>query len=364
MRKVFSFLLKEYAVFIIITLVSVFFGLYVGSFWNYISYIFLIFFLFEWNIQSKNNLTWFFLESSPLTLLQRFFIHFVFPFAFCFFIFLALKIHQVSAQFVVQPIYDSLRLSSIFVLSSLMARGIPSYFLQLIFLSLISYVISRFHFFEIGIFIFTVFASLYFISGRRLSPLKFVQIPLLVAVTLTFGGHFLRLPGYELMLKIPSVKTQNVLIQSMMNDQLLFENPKTTGFNLPHGHHVIRDPEDLFSLFVIDNRKLNDRAVASVEHVVLNRKKCDEYCLKLSSIVRRYPSQWNEGRYESYLLSQNVTQQTYVLTLLSRARRPIFLDRVAQLMASDNETVSEMAKYVLQRWGVDISRISKAGNVF
>ena len=257
MIQIFQFLLKEYSVFMIMTLIAMFFGMHMGSFWNFIPYIFLIFFLYEWNIQSKNNRTWYFFESSPLTFFHRYFIHFIFPFCFSFFIFFMLKFSAPQEHEILKPIYDSMRFSSIFVLSSLMARGIPSYFLQLIFLSLISYTISHYHFFEISLFVFSAFSSAYFISGRRFSPRKFIQLPLLGCAMILFYGYYLLVPTYSLLLKVPIHTSQNLIVKTMIQDNLIYENSAS----LRRGHQN----HSMTSLIFYCRQKINQNYLKKIK---------------------------------------------------------------------------------------------------
>lgn len=333
MNQLIRFLLKANFYFFIVCLIFIICAIAFGGVWKIIPYIFLLFFFYDWNVSSKINKTWLYIDTLPASLFTRYFLRVVFPFIFCFIILFSLEIFKKTNSYpigilkqtnevdYIKSIIDACRQTSIFVLSSIFAGSMGGYIFWIIALNLFVLSLSFLHFYIVCLLIFTFIYSYYFISKRRVSKIKFVYTPLMICLVILSFGNYFRNDAYKIFLSIPIRQIQTYSAQNLI-DAHLFEN------------------------------RYDDNLLQKIEGVIVSGKTCSPFCYELAKIVGEFTDELNLNRISIYLNSSEEAKQIYALAVLHESSKVMFLGRVIQLAQSSNPAVYHEALAVLNNWGI------------
>ncbi len=359
MSSIVKFLFKQYWTFILICFLGTGVGIFYGGLWNFLPFLFLLLFFYEWNIAPKKDKTWYFFDSLPISFRLKYIVKVIFPFLFGFIIIFLLTVFKKNEDLeFIAGIADGLRISSIFTLSSILAISLSGFLTWVIFLYIICYLFSFLTFYELGVVVFCLALSYYHLSEKRVSKLKFVTLPIVLAFLILGGASYNRLKIYELSLNIPIHSLQLTLAENLL------ENKAFIGSN----YFVDWSPNnnDLFSpnFKILVPSKYDDKLLEKMEKVFLKENICTKNCHDLADLVANFPKNWNQDRLLTYLTSENEVEQIYALEVLDGAFEPLFPHRVMQLVHSPNQEVSSLAINLVKKWGDTNLFQLPAGSIF
>ncbi|APJ02838.1 hypothetical protein [Silvanigrella aquatica] len=358
MISIFIFLLKQYWSFILICILGTVAGVYFGGLWTFLPFIFLILFFYEWNIAPRKEKTWYFFDSLPLSFFKRYFLRVLTPFIFSFIIIFVLTYFQKENEHdIIKSLSDGLRISSLFILSSILAQSMSGFLAWTIISYFVCYLFSAASFYEVATVIYCLALSYYYLSGKRVSKFKSVYLPILICILVLSLGSSYKLKVYEYSLFIPIHQLQIKASQS------LIENRAFLGKNLVVDWNEGADPNSA-PVKVLVPSIYNDKLLTKIESIVLSESTCSVTCNQLADLVSNFPKNWNQERLEKYLNSNNEVEQTYALEILDGALQPLFYKRVIQLVKSQNSEVSALAISLLRKWGDDNTSATTFNNVF
>ena len=346
MRSIFVFLIKQYWSFILICVLGTGFGIYYGGLWSFLPFIFLLLFFYEWNIAPRKERTWYFFDSLPLTFMKRYLLRVITPFIFSFIIIFLLTYFKKGYEYdLLSSISDGLRISSLFVLSSILAQSMTGFFAWVIFLYFSCYLFSSFSFYETATVLFCLALSYYYLSGKRASKLKSVFIPVLSCILILAFGSYFKLKIYEASLYIPIHNVQLSIAENLL------ENKAFIGKNLVVDWTLGGNNPNSSPIKVLIPSKYDDKLLEKMEKVFLHDDPCSEGCHQLADLVSNFPKNWNQERLQIYLNSSREVEQIYALEVLDGAIQPLFFNRVIQLARSDSQEVSSLAISLIRKWG-------------
>ncbi|WGL58770.1 hypothetical protein QEJ31_09555 [Pigmentibacter sp. JX0631] len=346
MSSITKFLLKQYWAFILICFLGTGIGIFYGGIWNFLPFLFLLLFFYEWNIAPKKDKTWYFFDSLPIKLRLKFFLKVIFPFSFSFLIIFLLTIFKKNNDFeVIGGIADGLRISSIFTLSSILALSLSGFLSWVIFFYIICYLFSFITFYEVVIAVFALSVSFFYLSEKRVSKLKYVVLPIVTTFFVMSIATYNKLKIFELALNLPIHNLQINLAENLL------ENKAFLGSN-----YLIdwsQGGNDSFSMNskVLIPSKYDDKLLEKIELIFFAEGECTKNCHQLADLVANFPKNWNQERLLSYLNSENAVQQIYALEVIEGSIDPIFPHIILRLTHSSNQEVSELAMNLISKWG-------------
>lgn len=346
MSSIFAFLIKQYWSFILICVLGTGFGIYYGGLWSFLPFIFLLLFFYEWNIAPRKERTWYFFDSLPLSFIKRYFLRVITPFIFSFIIVFLLTYLKKGYEYdLIGSISDGLRISSLFVLSSILAQSMTGFLAWVIFVYFTCYLFSSLSFYEIATVIFCLSLACYYLSGKRASKLKLLVIPILSCVIILAFGNYFKLKIYEASLSIPIYNIQLNVAENLL------ENRAFIGKNLLVDWTLGGTDSGSSPIKVLIPSKYDDKLLAKMESVFLKNDFCSNSCYQLADLVSNFPKNWNIERLQTYLNSNREVEQIYALEILDGAIQPLFFNRVIQLARSNNQEVSTLAISLIRKWG-------------
>ncbi len=346
MIATFMFLFKQYWSFFLLCLVGTVAGIYFGGIWSFLPFIFLILFFYEWNIAPKKERTWSFIESLPLTFNKRYFIRVIVPFTLSVFIIFLITFFKKNIENdLISSIADATRISSLFVLSSILARSLSGFIAWIIFLYLSSYFLVNYVCYEFAIFILSLSFAYYSMSEKRASKLKTIVLPLVLSISILVSANYFRLNIYELGLSIPNENLQLTVAKKLLKEKAFVGKSVSIEW-LGNRNDAFSEP-----MRIIIPSYYNDKLLEKMETVILHGNHCTDVCKSLADSVSNYSKNWNLERIEKYLNSNRATEQIYALRILEGSPQVIYISRILQLAKSPDDEVSSMAIDILRNWG-------------
>lgn len=346
MSSIIKFLIKQYWAFVLICLLGTILGIFYGGIWNFLPFLFLLLFFYEWNIVPKKDKTWYFFDSLPISFNSKYVIKVIFPFIFSFIIIFLLTLFKSTAEFdVVGGIADGIRISSIFTLSSIFAASLSGFFAWLITLFIVCYLFSFLTFYEIFVAVFCLALSYYYLSEKRVSKVKFVILPIVTAIFIVALASYNRIKVFEIALNIPIHSLQLTLAENLLENKAFIGNNYFVDWASGSS-----DPFSL-SFKVLVPSKYDDNLLEKMEKVFFKNNECARNCQYLADLVSNFPKNWNQDRLLSYLNSEQEAEQIYALKVLDGAFEPIFPYRIMQLTHSPDQQVSDLALHLIKKWG-------------
>jgi hypothetical protein len=345
--SIFTFLIKQYWSFILICVLGTGFGIYFGGLWSFLPFIFLLLFFYEWNIAPRKERTWFFFDSLPLSFMKRYLLRVITPFLFSFIIIFLLTYFKKGYGYdLLSSVSDGLRISSLFVLSSILAQSMTGFLAWVILAYVSCYLFSSFSFYEIATAIFCLALSYYHLSGKRASKLKSVIIPVVsCALILAFGSYF-KIKIYEASLFIPIHNVQLSVAENLLENRAFIGKNLVVDWILGGNNDPNSSP-----IKILIPSKYDDKLLSKMESIFLQDEICSDSCHQLADLVSNFPKNWNQERLQLYLNSNREVEQIYALEVLDGAIQPLFFNRVIQLSRSDNQEVSALAISLIRKWG-------------
>jgi hypothetical protein len=345
-RSIFVFLIKQYWSFILICVLGTGVGIYFGGLWSFLPFIFLLLFFYEWNIAPRKERTWYFFDSLPLSLTKRFFLRVITPFIFGFIIIFLITYYKNDYKYdLISSISDGLRISSIFVLSSILAQSLTGFLAWVILVYFTCYLFSSQSFYEFATFIFCLAISYYYLSGKRASKFKTIIIPVFICAIILISGSNFKLKVYEASLYIPIHNVQLRVAEKLL------ENRAFIGKNLLVDWTLGGNDPNSSPVKVLIPTKYDDKLLSKMESIFLQDEYCSDSCHQLADLVSNFPKNWNQERLQLYLNSNREVEQIYALEILDGAIQPLFFKRVLLLARSNNEEVSSLAISLIRKWG-------------
>ncbi|KAB8029052.1 hypothetical protein [Fluviispira multicolorata] len=346
MISTFMFLFKQYWSFFLLCVIGTAFGIYYGGIWSFLPFMFLLLFFYEWNIAPRKERTWSFIESLPLSFNKRFIIRVILPLSISIIIIFLLTFFKKNKEldFLIS-ISDAVRISSLFVLSSILARSLSGFFAWIIFTYFLSYLMSNYFLYEFVVFILSLFLSYYSLSEKRASKIKTLVVPVFISMILLVSGNLLRVKIYELCLSVPYYNLQITVAKSLLKERAFIGKDISVEL-LWNRNDSMTEP-----LKVVIPSHYNDKLLEKMENVILKENYCTQICHVLGDLVSNYSKNWNQERLEKYLNSERVTEQIYALRVLEGSSQIMYLPRILQLVKSPEDEVSAMAIEVLRKWG-------------
>lgn len=308
-------------------------------------------FFYEWNIAPKKQKTWGFIESLPLSLLQRYAIRVLLPMLISFVIIFFLTYYKTGdSENFFNSISDATRISSIFALSSILAASMAGFFAWIILIYIATFIFHSFFLNELALLLITVFYSYYLISEKRVSKVKFVMLPLIVSISVLFSGSMLRFKIFEFSLSLPFRSAQVQAARFLIKEKAFVGKQISTEWHW--NNNIFTDP-----FRVVIPSRYDDQLLEKIENVVLAERECTELCFALADLVSIYSQSWNKERLEKQLNSSKLVEQVYALEVLDGSVQVLFLPRIIELAKSSNEEISGMALSILKKWGdIDMFR--------
>lgn len=346
MSSIFLFLVKQYWSFLLLCIIGTAFGVYFGGIWSFLPFIFLLLFFYEWNISPRKERTRFFFDSLPLSFHKRYFIKVLTPFLFSFLIIFLLTYFKKGYEFeLLNSLSDAMRISSLFVLSSILAQSMTGFLAWVIFTYFTCFLFSKFSFYEIATLVICLSLSYYYLSEKRASKLKCLIIPIISSILIVGLLGYFKLKIYEFSLLIPNHSIQIISARALLDDNAFL------GKNMiVDSAYVGNSPFSTPSIILIPS-KYDDNLLEKMETVILKEQECSETCHDLAALVSKFPKNWNQQRLLAYLNSNVIAKQAYALEVLSGSPQPLFVNRVIQLARMGDSEVSAMAISLLRRWG-------------
>lgn len=352
MKSLFIFLIKQYWAFIFLCLIGTFLGLYIGILWSFLPVIFLFLFIYEWNIVPKKERTWYFFESFPISFFSRYFIRVIVPWIFSFFIIFSLIFFKENnSDNVVRSILDSLRITSLFVLSSILAHSMIGFLVWTIFCYFFCYLFSDYIFYEIAIIICCLSFSYYYLSESRISKIKSLFIPIFSSIIFLMSVNYFQIEIYRGLLSIPIHPVQTYAVENLL------EKKAFVGKNFAVDWMYNGSDINNSAAKILIPSKYDDDLLEKMEFVLFKENICLKNCQLLANYVAYFPKNWNLDRIQFYLFSDREAQQMYALMILDGAMQPLFLNRVNELTNSSNKNIRSLAITLISKWESDNSSL-------
>jgi len=357
MKQIIIFLFKSNLTFFVLCLLFCFFSIEFSGIWKIIPYIFLLFFFYDWNVSSKLNKTWAYLDTLPISLFKRYFLRVIIPFTFSFLVFVCLEVFQQQDQKTVLSTYfhyftinepvnvlkvvtDSLRQTCVFVLSSILAAGLGSYILYIILFHFILLNISHYNLYMVFVLTFVFCYSYYSLSRKRISAAKFLYVPLVVSIIVVMIANFFQSSFYKGLLSIPVSSFQTIVAKTLIQkNAFIIKQDYTFGF-----------------LNMVTTVRFDEPLLFKIEDVVVKGRYCSKLCFQLADVVQGFPQNWNYDKLASDLNSQEESRQIYALEILRAAQSIVFFNRILQLSGSENGDVANLSTQILNQWGISSPR--------
>ncbi|WP_158996516.1 hypothetical protein [Pigmentibacter ruber] len=356
MSSITKFLFKQYWAFILICFLGTGIGIIYGGIWNFLPFLFLLLFFYEWNIAPKKEKTWYFFDSLPIKFRLKFLVKVFIPFCFSFLIIFLLTVFKKNDDYeFINGVADGLRISSIFTLSSILALSLSGFLSWVIFLYIICYLFSFITFYELMVTIFALSMSYYYLSEKRVSKIKFVFVPILTSFLIISLATYNKLKIFELALSIPIHNLQVNLAENLLESKAFLGSNYLVDWS--------QGSNDSFSMNskVLIPSKYDDKLLEKIERVFFAEGECTKNCHQLADLVANFPKNWNQERLLSYLNSENEVEQIYALEVIDGSIDPIFPNIILRLAQSSNHEVSELAMNLIRKWG-DRSNIQFSPN--
>lgn len=323
MIQVMRFLIKANIALILTGFIMLTIALFLGGFFKILPYIFLLFFFYEWNVSSKKLKTWLYIETLPISLFSRYLLRVIVPFLFSFTLIYFLETaHNIDAYTSTKALLDACRLSCIFVLSSIIATSLSSYILSLLTLNAIVFFLSFLHLYTFPLLIVTFFYSFYLLSQGRLSKTRYFFVPMFVGVMILISSQLMQNSILKALIHFPFPPMQTYCAQMLVENNFL-------------------------------DHSYDDVLVEKVESLVVGGSECNQYCQLLAHEMTSYPDNWNQEQLLEYLNSPEESKQLYVLIILKHSGKVLSLNRVLQLVNSNNKDIRNSAIAVLNNWGIE-----------
>lgn len=346
MSSIYVFLIKQYWSFVLICFLGTGLGIYYGGLWSFLPFLFLILFFYEWNIAPRKEKTWYFFDSLPLSFFKRYLLRVIIPFLFSIVIIFLLTFFKKNYEYdLLSSTSDALRISSIFVLSSILAISLSGFFAWIIFLYLICYLFSSFTFYEIATTVVCLSLCSYYLSSKRISKFKTILVPLFSSIVLLGFSSYFKVKIYEFSLSIPIHNIQINIAENLLENKAFIGKNFVVDWSL-NGNDMTNAP-----LKVFIPSKYDDKLLEKMESVFFKDNNCSFNCHKLADLVSNFPKNWNQDRLFLYLNSNREVEQIYALEILDGAIQPLFFNRIVALARSENQEVSSLAIALIRKWG-------------
>jgi hypothetical protein len=344
MKMMAYFLFREHGMSLLLCLAFSLLGIAFGEIWSIVSFVFILFFFYEWNVSPKSQKTWDFFESLPLTFRSKYIIRVLIPFLISsvLIFFLRWSHNEYDSSFN-EVILESLKISSIFLLSSILSSSLAYFFILNIIIYIASLFLSSFHYYSFSFVFFVLFVSAYILSQKRISSLKFYVLPSLASVLMIVFGATLRIPLYTFLLQHSFPMVQREMASVLIQEEAFIKGKQF--------FYMTSTADE--STFTWENYRFDDDLVYKIENVVLQGSDCSELCSRMASKLQKTPNEWNLERLSSYLNSESVAKQTYALIVLQGSSQTMFFNRIVQLVRSSNPRVSSLAAFLLKTWGIN-----------
>ncbi len=347
MKALSIFLFKQYWSFILICLLGTGVAIKLGGLWNFIPFLMLLLFFYEWNIAPRKERTWYFIETLPITFNIRYLLRVIAPFIFGLLIIFTITYFKKDYEnSLIQSLTDALRISALFTLSSILAQSMSGFIAWFIFVYFVCYLCSSISFYEIATLIICLSSSYYVLSEKRVSKFKTVYLPIILSVALLSLTSVFKIKIYEFSLRVPIHSLQLMVADALLDNKAFLSKNFVVDWSLNNN-----DGMSGYSKILIP-AKYDDVLLEKIETIYLQEKVCTESCYKLANLVSNFPQNWNLERLEQYLNSNNTAQQIYALQILDGALSPLFYNRVLQLTKSENDEVAMLAINLARKWEV------------